>query len=454
MQRRPELMIVNGALAGRRLTVPPGGLRVGRSSQNDVAVPDEEMSRNHCLFTAEGETIAVTDLASANGTMVNGVNIQTELRRLKPGDIVEIGATYLRVTGEVPESAPAGEVDLGLEPATAAPSAEGEAVGAPKSRRKLVLNLLWAFTAVMLVAAAVLILSGTGADGTVAAGGDRPRPAGRPESVRAAKIVSLWCEKVDADARRVFSSRMSLDATGRLHVGIDDIPAANRHVDKCAKLGAEALARLNDIFGRTEFFKLDDAYQGPSPQDENALSSRRIRVVMGDGRIKDVLVENVLEPDGFKALRERLEAFAMNELGIRAIQYSREQLIELSRGAVRTGDAKWEERNVEYGNIAAAVRAYREAVVYLETVNPKPDDYPALKDRLTRCEAELSRRYRDQRFIAERAIKLEDWATAQVELRKLCDMVPDKGDERHDEANAKLLDVEARMKKRKGGRDR
>ena len=46
MVQRPELEIASGALAGKRFAVPPGGLRLGRSSSNDICIPDEELSRN------------------------------------------------------------------------------------------------------------------------------------------------------------------------------------------------------------------------------------------------------------------------------------------------------------------------------------------------------------------------------------------------------------------------
>ena len=73
MAENPSLEAVKGPLAGRRFEVGPGGFRLGRSSTCDIHVPDEELSRNHCLFEAAGPTgLRVTDLASANGTIVNG----------------------------------------------------------------------------------------------------------------------------------------------------------------------------------------------------------------------------------------------------------------------------------------------------------------------------------------------------------------------------------------------
>ena len=271
------------------------------------------------------------------------------------------------------------------------------------------------------------------------------------EKARSA-ISSLVYEKVEADATRIFRYYMTLDEYGVLRVVYDDVPDANRHVDKSAKLADGAKARIAEILDAKEWDALDDAYSGSSAMDENALKSWRIRVVRGD-RVKEVLVENTQEPDAFGEIREALETFSRNELGIWAIQYSREKLLELSEESARNGDAKWDERDVEYGNLSASVDAYREAAYYLDTVNPKPESYARIKERLERSLSELDRRYRDQRFLADKAINLSDWETAKAELRILCDMVPNKNDDRHAEANAKLVDVENRIKKaKKGGR--
>ena len=118
----------------------------------------------------------------------------------------------------------------------------------------------------------------------------------------------------------------------------------------------------------------------------------------------------------------------------------------MSAEARRSGDAKWDERDVQHGNLAQAICAYDEAVMLLETVNPKPDGYDSLTARLREAKAELDRRYREQCFRADKAVNLKDWETARAELRIVCDMVPDDRDPRHAEANAKLLDVEARQK--------
>ena len=119
MVQRPELEIASGALAGKRFAVPPGGLRLGRSSSNDICIPDEELSRNHCLFEAVGEDgIRLTDLASANGTSLNGRALDSAPADLKVGDVISVGSTILHVVA-VGGAAPAGAtVDRGLDAPT------------------------------------------------------------------------------------------------------------------------------------------------------------------------------------------------------------------------------------------------------------------------------------------------------------------------------------------------
>ena len=237
---------------------------------------------------------------------------------------------------------------------------------------------------------------------------------------------------------------MEIDGSGFLRVAFDDVPGENRHVDKKAKLSDAALKRIGEILETPGFSALEDEYAGASAADENALRSYRIRVVRWND-VKDILVENAPEPDAFRAVREALEAFSRNELGIWAIQYSREKLLELSEQSAAVGDAKWEEREVEYGNLSTAAKSYREAIFYLETIIE-------LKEKLTRTENELAERYKNQRFLAEKAINLGDWEAAQSELKILCELVPEKDDPRHTEANAKLVDVENRMKKARSGK--
>ena len=425
--KRPELMIMNGALNGQRFAVKEGGLRLGRSSSNDIHVPDEELSRNHCLFEAIGESgIRVTDLASANGTLVNGTMLGGDPVDLRIGDLIEVGKTVISVVGDQPLPKPDG-VDLGLG---------GDAKPAASVRRRSPLaNILW-LVAVLVMGGAIYLMLVT--------------PQGTEESAPVAiaevepVIREVLYEKVEATLDGIFRYEMTVSPDGLIRVTLDDTKE-NRHPTIPAKqLGEGALKDLNEILSLKALREIDREYVGLEP-DPPALTSWRLKVVYTTAA-RSIRIVNTQEPEPFRVIREKLEAFSKNELGIHAIQYPRAKLVELAEESVALGKSKWEDRDVQHGNLFAAVSAYREAIFYLETVDPKPDCIVAARQGLEETTKELERRYGDQRFLADRAINLGQWETAQRELAVLLEMIPDRDDARNREAAAKLIDVEKRMK--------
>ena len=427
----PEILVAQGPLKGRRFTVEATGLRLGRSSTCEISIPDPSLSRNHCLFEVRDGQLWVTDLASANGTLVNGEPLGADSKTLQPGDRVAAGETVLAFVepGEdlPPEQQTAPQIDLGFRK-------QEESAGGKAAPMRLV---LWIVAAVAVAGAAALIIA------TPTEPSDAPAPTELPDA--APVLQGFTFEKVEATADGIYRYALAYGADGTLAVEIDDVPKENRHVRKTALLSAEAQTNLAKIFASEDLYQLEREYTGV-PLQANTLKSFSLHVLRGS-RVFDVTIENAQEPPAFREARERLETFSKNELGIWAIQFSAEKLVEMSAESRRAADAKWEERDVQHGNLAAALAAYDEAVFYLDTVNPKPADYGELVSKRQQTADELDKRYRDQRFLADRALNLQDWTTAQRELRILCELVPDTKDPRHAEASAKLLDVESRMKK-------
>ena len=462
MAKRLELLIQDGPRKGERVVVPDHGLRVGRASSNDLPIADEELSRNHCWIQTEGETgLTIMDLASANGTYVNGVSLESDARSLHAGDEVVMGGTRMTIVGEAPipvaplvtpgttlPPAEAGNVDLGLD-SPAQVAGEGEGAPAAKAKRSPLASALWALSVLLVLSAIVIVLLNP--FGAEPAKPQMKAVGAVARTEKGAGLISLTYEKVEADANHIFRYQMSIDSAGILKVVSDDMPQENRHIDRSKQLSEDVLTSLMTNFDSQEWKDLDSEYMGASARSENALKRAAIRLVRR-GEIKEVLVENVLEPQAFAKIRDLLETFSRNELGIWAIQYSREQLLALCADAEKRGDAKWAERDVEYGNLNDTVKAYREAVVHLETVDPKPEGYAELRRKCDRAVEELDKRYREQRFLADKAINMSEWEEAREQLQILLALVPDKGDKRHQEANSKLIDVEQRMKReRKGG---
>ena len=430
-----ELLVTAGPLEGRRFSVTEAGIRLGRSSSCEISISDPSLSRNQCLFELRDGAVYVTDLASANGTEVNGEQLGVSSRALTGGDRVQAGDSELMLVVPGMDASAEGEdvsaVDLGF----AQSSAESVDNGAKPSGGSPLRLILWLVLVLVLGGSAVAILLAPrgGADGVVSA---------RP--LAPAKLWSVSYEKVEASTKGICRYAINVDAGGSISAELDDIPESDRHIRKSARLSDKARDELDRLFSSSELFRLEREYSGtPRPGE---LNRYELRVVRGTVAFSCV-VENASEPDPFRAVRLALETFSQNELGIWAIQYSSEKLTEMSAEARLAADAKWEERDVNYGNLAAALKLYDEAVMDLETVNPKPADYGELITKRDMVRAELDRRYKDQRFEVDRAVNMGDWDKAVRELRILCELVPDSRDPRHAEAAAKLVDVESRIKK-------
>ena len=451
MSESLELLVTEGPAKGKRYTPTEAGLKLGRASSCDIAIVDPALSRNHCLFELRDEAVWVTDLASANGTEVNGEEV-TE-KELAVGDKVAVGDSVLEVVKKGAPASPAASLAPSGKPAMApidlgfgksdAPAAESAA-----KSNNMMRAALWGVCAVIVLgAAAYMLLAPSG-------GSDEPAVFSSlsPRSGKS-RLMSLYYEKVEASSEGIFRYAMQVgsvkDEQGFkmvLTVTVDDVLTDNRHVEKDSELTQEKLDKLSQIISASGVTKLESEYTGIAAKS-NDLKSSRLKVVTSDD-IFEIVAENATPPDEFRSVSAQLEAFSKNELGIWAIQYSSDKLVEMAAAAMKSGDAKWEERDVQYGNISAAVRHYKEAVVDLETVNPKPDFHEQLVEKLSAAKDELDKRYREQSFVCDQAIRLEDWRQAQVELKILCEMVPDEQDPRHDAAAAKLMDVESRMKKK------
>jgi pSer/pThr/pTyr-binding forkhead associated (FHA) protein len=76
--------------------VMPGAIKtVGRAPRADFIVEAALVSRLHCRLEVTDDRIDVIDLASTNGTFVNGKRI--ERARLRSGDLLQVGRVALKV---------------------------------------------------------------------------------------------------------------------------------------------------------------------------------------------------------------------------------------------------------------------------------------------------------------------------------------------------------------------
>lgn len=92
--REACLIVIYGEDLGRRIPLSDEPLVIGRSSQCDVQIDQESVSRNHCRVNNTGRGYAIRDLGSTNGTYVN--DELAESMDLRDGDQIKVGRTILK----------------------------------------------------------------------------------------------------------------------------------------------------------------------------------------------------------------------------------------------------------------------------------------------------------------------------------------------------------------------
>jgi len=139
------LVIQPGEGGERRLPMQRGVLTLGRGSDCDLILAETQASRRHAELRRAGDRWQIVDLGSTNGTFVGGVRLAPNVARpLRPGDVVTIGSTRLRL------------IDEPSQPAPAPPAAFAEPAAAPPSA--LLTLFIWLSRLLALVAAGLLIL--------------------------------------------------------------------------------------------------------------------------------------------------------------------------------------------------------------------------------------------------------------------------------------------------------
>ncbi|QDU69077.1 FHA domain-containing protein [Engelhardtia mirabilis] len=122
MTERFNLRFESGDRRGESVPVPRSGLLIGRRDGNDLVIADPSVSGRHALVRPDGDGLAVEDLGSTNGTLIEGKRI--ERGHVSPGQALRIGKVELSVadaeSAAVSAAPPAagprsGEIDLEID---------------------------------------------------------------------------------------------------------------------------------------------------------------------------------------------------------------------------------------------------------------------------------------------------------------------------------------------------
>lgn len=447
MAKRPEITVLNGELKGKSFAIPEGGLKLGRASSNDVHIPDEELSRNHCLFEQEGEdAIRVIDLASANGTFVNGEQLGASPRTLKPGDRIEAGATLIGVgvdDGAQPTvfapKQPQGTVNLGLGPAE---ESAAKAEPAPVTKRQKLVNLLWAGSATFLVVAIFVLLTGNFNFGssakTAAAAKAAPAPVKEEPVTLLYERIDMSTNKVERYCATLEDGMLKLEYAAQLADGTGKQSFFRE--GEAAPQTIDGLVKLLDSPGWLEAKSRADA----KPDEVNRLQSWRLSAVK-NGKVRDVVFVNAARPPAFQEVCGQLEILVNNDLQTTPMLRSPAECLAESARNEKLGEDLYAKRSLKDSNLWEAIKCFRNATSVLDGLQECFEEQSRLQDRVEELEAELSRRYEELNSRATLADTQQDLENALIAYREIRALIPDESDPRCSDAVLHLRDIETRM---------
>jgi len=90
-----KLTCIHGLNQDDEFTLHEGKNIIGRAGDCQVVLFDKKCSRHHCAVIKRGQHYAIEDLASTNGTLLNGKTLKKIPKSFKLDDKIKIGKTVL-----------------------------------------------------------------------------------------------------------------------------------------------------------------------------------------------------------------------------------------------------------------------------------------------------------------------------------------------------------------------
>jgi diguanylate cyclase (GGDEF)-like protein len=91
----PALILLEGDLPGQVFRLQPGRQVIGRRPECEIRVRERAVSGIHAEVIRVREVVTINDLASTNGTLVNGARIRTPVP-LMQGNLIKLGNCVFR----------------------------------------------------------------------------------------------------------------------------------------------------------------------------------------------------------------------------------------------------------------------------------------------------------------------------------------------------------------------
>ena len=86
-----KLYVMNGAQQGQSYALQGKRTTLGRSSDNDIQIKEDHLSRKHLKIIRKGNRCFIVDLGSTNGTLLNVTMDHSKYRLVNSNGVLRFG---------------------------------------------------------------------------------------------------------------------------------------------------------------------------------------------------------------------------------------------------------------------------------------------------------------------------------------------------------------------------
>jgi pSer/pThr/pTyr-binding forkhead associated (FHA) protein len=486
-----QLYFLSGIYRTKTYDVPPTGVILGRSSSCDLSIQDAILSRQHCRIYSEGDQVYLCDLNSANGTTLNGHDIDTTPQRLKDGDIVGLGESLFSVTIKgaqgsspleappaapaplqatanplqwsetsdpdlvaaaapltpqpmaTPQPAPAKQEDLSdvLDLGLNTPLVDDAAAPATQGSGKKFLRLLIVALLLLITTFGGLIFYEKFTQASVAKAKALANERVEPLQDARTAPFDVTYEHLLISPQSVFSYRLTFaSATGLLILRSESIGDGDRSFEEQKALSEQEIVRLREVFINHHYERIPEQYP---EQTTTPCTFDRKHLHIALGRNLWARTSENYASNDYEKLCLALESCAGDLLNLKAAQYSIAELLDFARGHLDDAEAYWLRIAQGDDNLCKSYENYREAEAYLRTINPKPDFAKEIQRGIDKTSALMDERYNDYKLTVDQAYHGRDEALEARALSRIMRLLP-AADERYRQAEMRLEILEGK----------
>jgi hypothetical protein len=277
----------------------------------------------------------------------------------------------------------------------------------------------------------------------------KPEPVKKIDTPEEDRTLQFEYEKIDYTPENIFRLHLALSPSGMLTGQAHDI-AQNRSFNKELQLQPHDVSRLLNDIGKNDgirrFMKLNREYDARNAIP-NTMTEYTLTLVVGKQARKSIVRNRSEFPPDFKGVLDAIENFAEIELKIRALMRPVPELIKDAENSLAVAETLVREASQRLENLWNAIKNYKDAETYLDSVNPKPEFYPEIISGRDAALKKLEAEYHELRFSADHAINTDNKPVAQRHLQSIKRLIPDENDDRHKAANRQLISIESSLRR-------